>query len=519
MVSAALRISSFCAALLALNLHAKELSAYKIGDFADDDIVASVPLDVIDPIATAARRETEAQKTPTIFLSLPDAQVTNGIAKSFSIAFAKTHSTFAAAFAQEFPAGTTNAQAFSAWLAGFNRTSAFPVSDELANKWATGDAATEIENRYVADLLRMMHRPVRADELPAGFVLSDTFKLIFVNSANDKPTLADVAHGKAVAEMTSISRLQMLFRRSFTDGDQNLARALGAYFRPNCILDEDLTREARERDVSRLVAVTHFDAGQVIVHRGEKIGATAAAAIAALDEKLAPSRVQAQMDEKLKAQQEQLRQQQLAAKQFQAQAQSAEAQTKQIRELAKKNHAAALALQSQTLQERTNIYWLFASSAAVSAIALTFILLFVRRKPKMGLVLANTGDAMILPNAPEQFRLSSPQSLQKDLAPQLASAVKEAVVQELAAQRGELLKAQQSAAAELAEVVHRLDKLHAPLQERLKTYENRIEDLEKQLVSRTEENRELLKAKIDLTRRQLETERAGVGSDWSGAIN
>src|SRR5436853_7612171 len=100
MVSAAFRFLIFSALLSALNLGAKELAAYKAGDVAGEDIVASVPLDVIDPIATVARREVEAQKTPAIFLSLPDLQVTNEIAKNFSAAFAKTHFDFMAALAQ-----------------------------------------------------------------------------------------------------------------------------------------------------------------------------------------------------------------------------------------------------------------------------------------------------------------------------------------------------------------------------------------------------------------------------------
>ena len=100
-------------------------------------------------------------------------------------------------------------------------------------------------------------------------------------------------------------------------------------------------------------------------------------------------------------------------------------------------------------------------------------------------------------------------ALKADFAPQLAQALKEAVVQELAAQRSELLKAQRSAAAEIGELVHRLDQLQAPMQERLRTYEMKIEQLEKELAARNEENHELLKLKIEMIRRQLEAERAG----------
>jgi hypothetical protein len=92
------------------------------------------------------------------------------------------------------------------------------------------------------------------------------------------------------------------------------------------------------------------------------------------------------------------------------------------------------------------------------------------------------------------------------LAPHLAQALKEALVQELAVQRRELLQAQQTAAAEIAQLTHHLDELRAPIQERLRSYEMRIQELEKELADRNEENRELLKVKIEMLRCQLEVE-------------
>jgi len=94
-----------------------------------------------------------------------------------------------------------------------------------------------------------------------------------------------------------------------------------------------------------------------------------------------------------------------------------------------------------------------------------------------------------------------------DLTPHLAQALKEALVQELAIQRRELLQAQQIAITEIAQMAHRLDELKAPMQERLRSYETRIQELEKELAARSEENRELLKLKIEMVRHQLELER------------
>ena len=101
-------------------------------------------------------------------------------------------------------------------------------------------------------------------------------------------------------------------------------------------------------------------------------------------------------------------------------------------------------------------------------------------------------------------------SLQSAIEPRLAQALKDAVVQELAAQRRELLAAQQAATAELAELARRLEAVQTPLLERLRAYEERLQELQKELAGQAEENRELLRLKIEMTRRQMESERSRV---------
>ena len=102
-----------------------------------------------------------------------------------------------------------------------------------------------------------------------------------------------------------------------------------------------------------------------------------------------------------------------------------------------------------------------------------------------------------------------------DLAPQLAQVLKEALVQELAIQRKELLQAQQLAITEIAQLAQHLDTLKAPIQDRLRSYEARIQELEKELAARSEENRELLKLKIEMMRHQMEVERARIRMEFN----
>jgi hypothetical protein len=102
-------------------------------------------------------------------------------------------------------------------------------------------------------------------------------------------------------------------------------------------------------------------------------------------------------------------------------------------------------------------------------------------------------------------------AVQSTLAPHLVDALKQAVVKELAAQRRELLAAQQAATAELTELAQRLEAVQTPLLERLHAYEQRVGELERELADQTKENRELLKLKIDMLREKIESERSAAG--------
>jgi hypothetical protein len=84
-------------------------------------------------------------------------------------------------------------------------------------------------------------------------------------------------------------------------------------------------------------------------------------------------------------------------------------------------------------------------------------------------------------------------------------------VRTLFRQRAELLDAQQKAEAEMHELEQRLEHLHAPLQERITAYEQRIEELEKDLAAKGEENRELIGARINVARQHLSMERERFG--------
>ncbi len=100
--------------------------------------------------------------------------------------------------------------------------------------------------------------------------------------------------------------------------------------------------------------------------------------------------------------------------------------------------------------------------------------------------------------------------LKSRMMPQLARWMMGELLQKLMHQRSDLLTSQQQAEQEVEELEQRLEKLHAPLEERLRAYERRIAELEKELAAKGDENRELIKAKIDTARKRLQSKRGTV---------
>lgn len=484
MVNGAQRFWLACAvALISISvLHAKDFADYRIGDTADDDIITPVTLDLIDANATAALKSSEALKTPAIFRSYPGMAV--AVENEFLAAFAAAHSNFNAAVNDTFhqPAiddKTIALPDFGYLLTAFNvKNKNFPVTAELAAAWARGDSGLAIQNRLLDPLAQMAGRPARPDELPAGFATGETLRLVPVGDANEKLSLDDAEkRGTLVAEsgVATISHLRGLFRQNFSEEKQPLARALSEFLKPNCLPDIALTKQARDLAVGQRVVAEHYDAGQLIVRRGETIDAKIKSALGELGEKLAPGELNRQ----------------IAAGRA---SDDARRERDQAEKIDAQNHF---------------LKWVIAALAGVSILTLPAFWFWMRQRRKQTAALVPAQTVKL-----ERMEKNSA-VVPADLAPYLAQVLKEAVVQGLAAQRSELLQFQQSAATEISRLVHRLDELQTPLRDRLRTYEVRIDELEKDLAARNEENRELLKIKIEMLRRQLESERTRTRAEFN----
>ncbi len=115
----------------------------------------------------------------------------------------------------------------------------------------------------------------------------------------------------------------------------------------------------------------------------------------------------------------------------------------------------------------------------------------------------------------EQRAVQASEVVRAGLLPQFGRWLREKLVRGLLAERSHLLTTQQTAELEMAELERRLAELQAPLEQRLRAYQERIAELEQELAAKGEENRELIKAKIELTRKKLAAEQGQDQATWN----
>jgi hypothetical protein len=99
------------------------------------------------------------------------------------------------------------------------------------------------------------------------------------------------------------------------------------------------------------------------------------------------------------------------------------------------------------------------------------------------------------------------QILREKIMPELTEFAKQSLVQGLYAQRNALIETQQKAQQALTQLESQLTSLHLPLQERIRAYEKRITELEKEVETQGEEMREMTRATLVLVRKKLEDEK------------
>jgi hypothetical protein len=463
-------------AALASRTTAGTMPDYRVGDIAKEEVVTPIRLAVVDQAQSAALKNREAARVPVIFR-----YYTNAFAESqanLQSAFAAARSGFLDHLEAEFKRRNLDAQTlgssrFQQFVDSLeNRPGAFPVSGNLAQIWARGESDQGIQDSMLNALRRAMSRPIRPDSplSGAGRFGGGNVRLVPLARWDESPTLQttersgfDVPRGNLVA----FARARQTLIDVLPPEGRPAAQFLVSLLKTNCLPDTDLTRQARAQRSDGIWAMNRYEPGQVIVRQGQVI------------------------DEPIKAALDQLRDQTQIASRAQN----------------------LLAEASPQLQMKSRLPWIAAGSGAVVAGFLIVLWRSMSSRSAGSLLparMAGSGQGVTIVSCPScAGKIVVPNSveaaadLRASVAPHLARLLADKLVRKLLSQRSSLLDTQETAAAEMAELEARLEKMHAPLQDRLRAYESRIVELEQELARKGAENQELIKLKIALARNQM----------------
>jgi exonuclease VII small subunit len=309
--------------------------------------------------------------------------------------------------------------------------------------------------------------------------------------------LADVdKRGRNLARtnLVTLEKLRQDALKGIAPSDQATAKCVTGFIQPNLIYDLELTRQARARRVESINAADRYAAGQRLVAKGDVVNTRIKLALDELRSRTAAERVQA---------------------------------TAAMERTSIEGQAAAARRAAETAR-RTN-RWLFAGLGAAVVVLGALIAVGILRRRVLArasldssLAMVNLHDGAVDDPAWRERALAAEARAQKatamlraSLLPHLARWMMNELVQRLLSQRSEIVTGQQKAEREVAELAARLEEVHAPLEDRLRAYEQRIAELEAELAAKGEQNLDLIKAKIETTRKKMEGERSQERLDWN----
>lgn len=467
---------------LALLLLPLALSAavpeYQLGDVARDDVIAPVPLLVVNAEATEALRRKVAEEVKLVVRFNPRgaADAERDLREAVVAARARFLTALQRALPDRLPtAADVGTPAFDQALRDTQAETPreFPLA-RLARAWVSGDDDSLLVSRLTAPLREAMAQPIVATKDDRTYPSGQTVLLAPEPADGSPMDLREVdrsANAVSNARLLSLWRARRLVETQFRTGEEDLARFVSTFVRTTATPDPAMTDLLRARRQQGLTVNDAYDAAQPIVRKGQVIDRKALAALAALREKSAIGSLQSRLEQE----------------------------------------------RTFASQLREHTLW-FGLGLAGLGVALALIIWRTRARPSP---LAPMLDAPLpLPPGGELGPASDSDwrtraLLAEDRAARAHHALrsgalgwmKERVVGTLFRHRSELLSAQERAEAEMRALEQRLEQLHTPLAERLRAYERRIDELERELAARGEENRELIGARIAVTRTHLSRER------------
>ncbi len=467
-------------ATVALPLRSAPFPDYKLGDVATEDVITPVPLLVVNPEASEALKQKVALQVHFIVRHTPETagEVEAELRANLGQARAAFMTAFQAVLDGRAPRPTDlDTPLFVATVRELARglPKDFPL-EKLAALWVRGLGEDAGLQELGQPLREVMAQPIVGSRTDNPLPATQPVRVIPVKSAAEPPSAVELENGGVVmpsARVLSLWRARRLVETHFASGNEDMGRFAAGFVRANAYPDAALTEVARAQRMDGVTVNDTYEAAQVVVRKGQTIDRKALSALAVLREKSMIGTLQNQL------QQEQ-------------------------------SVAGLIDRQTQ---------WI-AAGLGLMVVGVIVILWRLRARPSTAVVPLPSGFALpvseqrALPGGTgREWRdraLVAEQKVERTheaIRSGVLGWMREKIMRTLFRHRAELLSSQQKAEAEMRELEHRLEQLHTPLQDRISAYEERIEQLERELAAKGEENRELIGARISVVRQQLRVER------------
>jgi hypothetical protein len=514
-----------CWLLLSVSIPARGLPDYQIGEVVGQDIAAPAPMTVVDPAATETLRQSEAARAPAYFRFYPGAA--DEVDAAFRKVFAISRERFLTVLEKTFATNRLNDEAvageafrqFGESYAASKRV--FPGDPALYALWARGEPADALADALAAKLRAAMMFYIRPNNLPPEIKASTRVRVLGPADAAS-PTALSVAENVSLsvarAKLITVERARTNLVASFAPEQQPVALFLAGFLRTNCTPDIELSLQSRAQATAAIVSTVHYEAGQLIVRRGEVVTVKTKVA---LDEAQKLVAVQ-------EANAEQLAEQQIVARQTAAKIAAGKRAAGQ-----RPDEPSLWPWIVLALLMAGGLYaawkWVARQRRTVSMLPVKFA-----GSEADGMVIAcpTCAGHIVVPVAAgavpacghgqeidwqrrallaEQRAEQATAIVRKGLMGQLARFLTQDFTKKLISQRAELIDTHHQAANEMDSLAQRLEKLEGAQPKEY--YEQRIAELEKQLATKTEENRALLQARIEIARKQMAEAKNRV--DWN----
>jgi hypothetical protein len=476
---------------------------YKTGEVAKQEIKTPFKMVVLNAEATRALREKEALRVPTIFQFNPASvgQSESNLFATLNYKREEFQNKLESVFARRtLGPKYISMPRYQRVVGNFLRQNkAFPVTTNLLELWAKGESDQSIRKSLAAPLRAVAEHYIRADSLPLNFKLGAQVRIVSTTNIAGKLSEDSVTQGRLMqrSNIFTLTKARAEVLKRFASENQRIAKAVAAMLHENCVLDFEQSKAARAKKIDPLWITDGYEAGDAIVKSGQTIDAKAVAALDQLREKLKVNQLQQE---------------------------------------------ASIPVPKPQPQQN---HWMLILIGALSAMLALALIRFTTRKPSVNTLpakLRRTAASEMLIACPScEENISVPVSgiqelvlpddvseaewkqralsaearvaaarnaVQQGLVRHLAKLFREKFVAKIVRHRDELIDTHEQAATSVAALEARLREVNAPLQERLLAYQRRIAELEKELTSRGEENRELIKAKIHLAKTQSELAKA-----------